>query len=75
MHVSTTAGYPGINRNWVRYIGVRVMLVDVFGLHGILFGYLDRLGWTSGHRPMSRLITFGAMAIEWCLERIMIRMG
>jgi hypothetical protein len=73
MHESTAARDPGINRNWVSSEGVRVMLVEVFGLHGILFGSLD--GLTGGHRPMSRLITVGAMAVEGRLERVMIGMS
>jgi hypothetical protein len=75
MHVSTAARDTGINRDWVRTEGVRVVLVEVFCLHGILLGYLDGLGSISGHRPMSRLITFGAMAIEGRLERVMIGMS
>lgn len=51
------------------------MLVEVLGLHGILFGHLDGLGSTSNYRPMSRLITVGAMAIEWRLDRVMIGMS
>ena len=48
-----------------------MMLIDVFGRHGIFLGGLDGSGMTS----MSCLKTIMALAIQRCLEHDMLRLG